>query len=449
MVGAGKRSAPQSFCAETPAIQCPHLSLSACPALCSAVPALCLIAACFGFHLSHPSPLSSFTSHALLIPSPSLTSFISPSPHPQLSPIHPQTYHPFHPISLTSTHLPLLTLPSSSLSHRSLYLCLMQPQFSMAINSDFSGSPTLFYPNPQHHTFDYFSHNQSFQSPLSNWGLSNSTAPTRPKPTRPPFASNPSRKRSRDEFSSDDLPPPTPATAGGLETMEVIEEPIYGEGMVLLNPRTGASISASSQSGTWLEEKHEEERVAAEKAAQEAEEASRAQIMPDRPAKVGRLEQASVDLQPELSTSPASSIITPAATAAFIDPASALLGVGWKVVSRDDEDIQKAVRGWARYIEVHYPLGEVEILLKSEGQEAYLVRATRPQESWWLFKEDLSEGRLLSTTWEGAVAGLRSVPIAFEGEVSIVAQRTPSPPVEMPLAPPQLAAPVAVGMDLD
>ena len=228
--------------------------------------------------------------------------------------------------------------------------------------------------------------------------------------------------------------------------MEVIEEPIYGEGMMLLNPRTGASISADSQSGTWLEEKHEEERVATEKAVEEAAIQAQAQVMPDRPAKVGRLEHPSLDLQAEMSSSPTSIAASPAA--AYIDPASALLGVGWKVIPREDEDIQKAARGWARYIEVHYPLDDVEILLKSEGQEAYLVRAALPQESWWLFKEDLTEGRLISTAWEGTVAGLRAMPIAFEGETILFAQRTPSPPVEQHAFVAEQAA-VSSGMDLD
>ena len=215
--------------------------------------------------------------------------------------------------------------------------------------------------------------------------------------------------------------------------MEVIEEPIYGEGMVLLNPRTGASISADSQSGTWLEEKHEEERVAAEaKAAEEAVAREQASAMPDRPAKVIRVEPqlSHADSQVELAVSPTSLSAPSPAEVPLIDPASALLGVGWKVMPRDDEDIQKAVRGWARYIEVHYPLDGVEILLKSEGQEAYLVRVSTPQESWWLFKEDLQEGRMISVTWEGTVAGLRSSPVMFEGQVSFVAQRTPSPQLE-------------------
>ena len=317
----------------------------------------------------------------------------------------------------------------------------MQPQFAMAMNSDYSSSPTLFYLSPQPHQFDYFSHDQSFQSPLSNWGLTNATAQSTPKLTRPQLVSNPSRKRSRDEFNEDDFIPMTPATTNGLVTMEVIEEPIYGEGMTLLNPKTGASISADSQSGTWLEEKHEQERLTAKKA---AEEAAQAQIMPDRPAKMGRVEQAPLGSQPQSSLSPAS-IASPTDV---IDPASALFGVGWKVIPQDDEDIQKAARGWARYIEVHYPLDGAEILLKSEGQEAYLVHALQPQESWWLFKEDLTEGRLVSTTWDGCVAGLRAVPIAFEGATSIVAQRTPSPPVEqVPALPVGVVG--STGMDLD
>lgn len=306
----------------------------------------------------------------------------------------------------------------------------------MAMDSDFSGSPTLFYPAPHHH-FEQFTDNQSFQSPLSHWGLSSSNVDTVTKPVRPSITSNPSRKRSRDVFTEDELAVAAQVETNGLASMEVIEEPIYGPGMTLLNPSSGRTISAESQSGTWIEEKHEEEQVAAEKAAEELAE-SRRPIL--RPTKSCRLASVSSASQGDILITPASM----ASPVAEIDPASAMLGVGWKVMPREDEDMMQAVRGWARYIENHYPLNAVEIILKSEGQEAFVVRS---QEGWWLFKEDLSEGRLVSPTWEGCVTGLRAEPKVFEGASTICAQRTPSPIAEEPAA---LAnSEIQTGMDLD
>jgi hypothetical protein len=291
----------------------------------------------------------------------------------------------------------------------------MQPHSIMAMNSDYSSSPTLFYP-AQLPRLDYFTSEQSFQSPLSHWGLSSNNVNTVTKPARPSITCNPSRKRSRDQFDDNEISSIAPADTNGLAAMEVVDEPIYGPGMTLLNPRDGRPISAESQSGTWIEEKDEEDRVA-EKAHAEAQ---RPII---RPTKSCRLESSSCVGQVEVPNTPVS-IPSPVPD---IDPASAMLGVGWKVVPRDDEDIQQAVRGWGRFIENHYPLREVEIVLKSEGQEAYLVRS---QEGWWLFKEDLNEGRLVSTTWEGCVAGLRSSPTVFEGATTLTAQRTPSPTIQ-------------------
>lgn len=73
-------------------------------------------------------------------------------------------------------------------------------------------------------------------------------------------AAKPSRKRSRDdagfeEAMSAPVEPPAPAPAPEPE------EPIYGEGMVLLNPRTGLGVSAESQTGTWYEENAEQSVV--------------------------------------------------------------------------------------------------------------------------------------------------------------------------------------------
>ena len=247
---------------------------------------------------------------------------------------------------------------------------------------------------------------QALQSPLSRWNMSrpcNFSFTTEPKQAA--LAMNPSRKRSRDHIDDEELTS-LPATSAHLAVVEKIEEPIYGPGMTLLNPSSGNMISAESQSGTWIEEKVED---AEEKRA----EAQRPIL---RPSKSSRLDLMASFKQVE---TPTTSIPEP-----DIDPASMMLGVGWKVMASNDEDMQKAVRGWAKYIENHYPLNSVQIISKSEGKEAFLVQS---DEGYWLFKEDLGEGRLISTCWSGCIAGLTSLPMVFEGGNTITAHKSSSP----------------------
>src|SRR6187549_3234957 len=68
------------------------------------------------------------------------------------------------------------------------------------------------------------------------------------------------RKRSRDEAAvnlNDDAPPPAPI----MPIKESEEDWVYGEGMILIKPNSGYVADASSQSGTWVEEKVAEEEA--------------------------------------------------------------------------------------------------------------------------------------------------------------------------------------------
>jgi hypothetical protein len=237
---------------------------------------------------------------------------------------------------------------------------------------------------------------------------------------RPSLTANPSRKRSREEF--DDLDPASLQGVydnGTLANMEVIEEPIMGEGMTLIDPQTGRASAAESQTGTWYENQLEEERrAAADAAAALEQEQLDAQ---GRPSKTVRLDSpapgsALVDSPTNIVQQPLAATPAPA-----IDSASMMLGIGWKEVA-SDADMEQAARGWARYIENHYPmLGGVEMLCKSDGHEVFLAKATAPQESYWLFKDDLTEGKLVATSQEQCIANLRAVPMAFENDTVLSA----------------------------
>lgn len=106
-----------------------------------------------------------------------------------------------------------------------------------------------------------------------------------------------------------------------------------------------------------------------------------------------------------------------------VDQFTRLLGVGWARIS-DDKDMQAAARGWSRYIENHYPLSAVSIVLRSKGLEANLAET---KDGYFLFKDDLSEGQLVGSDWETCLANLQRKPIAFQGSETLKAARITTP----------------------
>lgn len=107
-----------------------------------------------------------------------------------------------------------------------------------------------------------------------------------------------------------------------------------------------------------------------------------------------------------------------------IDNITIMLGVGWSRV-KGDQDVLAAARGCARYIERHYPLSVAKILLKSKALDASLVET---REGYYLFQEDLNQGRLVSKNWDTCLANLKnSTDIIFEGLETLYARRSPSP----------------------
>lgn len=223
------------------------------------------------------------------------------------------------------------------------------------------------------------------------------------------------RKRSRDEAGSNlapDLPLPKP--------QESEEEWVYGPGMVLIKSNKGYVADASSQSGTWLEEKKaadEENRRKQER-----------EFLPPRRHKSQRMDHhGSLDaVAPVTANSPLcapASKSSSADNAPVIDDFTLHLGIGWRKLS-DDEHIQAAARGWARYIENHYPVTDVHIRLESNGLQSYLVEAT---EGFFLFAENLRQGRLVSTSVGGALRNLQTSPPTFDSSNTLAAADSPSP----------------------
>ncbi|SLM34256.1 hypothetical protein LPUS_02994 [Lasallia pustulata] len=281
--------------------------------------------------------------------------------------------------------------------------------------NNYADGPALLLPPPQY-PFTSASQSPTYapgNSVRSHVNFSQWTPPS----SSTSVTTNPSRKRSRAHSIEDDSY--FPANVAPVVPTCVVK-PIYGEGMVLINPASGLGISAESQTGTWYEEQQEAERVAAIEAAAALARKAQAPSLPSR--KSQRLDSSSInEFASSALLTPASSPTKSGSEKPTIDYFTHLLGVGWSRVGVDN-DVRAAARGWAKYIENHYPVTGAEILLQSKGLDACLVGA---QQGYFLFKEDLSEGRLVGSNWEICLANLQSIPMAFEGAETLQAAQTP------------------------
>lgn len=262
------------------------------------------------------------------------------------------------------------------------------------------------------------------QSPLnSSW--SNLT----PSSSAPPSAAG--RKRSRDEAASN-------LEEAYFPVQEVVVQPeleneddwVYGEGMTLIRPN-GYAIEASSQTGTWAEEKAAQEKAKAKAIASLA-----ATPITERPVlrahKSQRLDLSATPVIAEEALFSQSADADNLASKARMSPERHLeptvddftrhLGIGWSSVSTMDADIQAATRGWAKFIENHFPITNAQIRLKSKGLASYLVESS---EGFFLFGEDLKQGRLVSTNLDRVWTNLSSPVPVFDGDLVMEAGQTP------------------------
>lgn len=273
------------------------------------------------------------------------------------------------------------------------------------------------------------------QVPFSNPFLSHQTSAFSQSVSLPPQLARTSsvagRKRSRDEASVNLDPPEKIVEPPVIKESE--EEWVYGPGMTLIKKTTGYVADASSQSGTWLEEKAAEEEARKTEAALLAQEQLAQQRPSLRSHKSQRLEMTTAanadDKFPSRRSSPTREAANPMTASSdsiaqpIVDDFTFHLGIGWSRIS-EDEHIQAAARGWARYIENHYPVNDAKILLESRGLQSYLVETA---EGYFLFAENLRQGRLVSKTPERALQNLKLSPPVFDGLTTMETAETPKP----------------------
>ncbi len=240
------------------------------------------------------------------------------------------------------------------------------------------------------------------------------------------------RKRSRDEAAVN-LDAPEKAPPGVEPVQEDEEEWEYGPGMILIKKSTGYVHDASNQSGTWLEEKtvkEEAKRTEEVLLAQQRQAQERPSL---RSHKSSRLDVTASLSPQEMQASrsspgrdlnhPATSMTSDAIAQPIVDAFTLHLGIGWSRLS-DNGQIQAAARGWARYIENHFPVTEPKIRLESKGLESYLVEA---HEGYFLFAENLRQGRLVSKDSQRTLENLKTSPPIFDGTEIMVAAESPRP----------------------
>lgn len=240
------------------------------------------------------------------------------------------------------------------------------------------------------------------------------------------------RKRSRDEAAPNlvtDEPEPH------SKPQESEDEWEYGPGMVLIK-KGGYVADASSQSGTWVEEKE------AQNEARKAKEATtRLHEQQQRPSlRSNKSQRLTQSIIPNLQAATGPAIVSTSETLPLenmtqpvVDQFTIHLGIGWRRIS-EDQHIQAAARGWARYIENHYPVSSAVIRLESKGLQSYLVEAAQ---GFFLFSEDLRQGRFVSKDVGGAMRNLKCSPPAFDSQETLLATESPaaSEHLNMVLAP--------------
>lgn len=214
------------------------------------------------------------------------------------------------------------------------------------------------------------------------------------------------RKRSRgDIFSADDedeqLQDGSSAAPSIEESPKPRGKPCYGPGMqVLYEGDPGYAQAAESQSGTWVEEREARRSLAQTKRPSYT---SRKSQRMDSGA-IGPDDLAQLVLPPQ---------IREVTSEPLIDEATRRLGISWtRMNSTEYRQINE--RAYSKWIQKHYPaLTEVSIWFENSSIPGYLVAAIDAysgMSSYYIFSDDLTEARLVTTDPSQLIPRLEMLP---------------------------------------
>lgn len=293
-----------------------------------------------------------------------------------------------------------------------------------SFDRSFTASPVLVMPSQSVHQSPFGLPSFTAQS------LSFGTASLPQSYVSPSTSERRGRKRSRDE-ASENLDDRVSAVSDKLQQDE--EGWVYGPGMTLIKPNSGYVAEASSQSGTWVEEKvaaEESHRVEAAALVVKQQEQDRPSLRSHKSQRLDITPSFSNDFNSNRSSptrsaagsiTPVTSLSLDSSSAPVVDDFTLAFGIGWRLMNADSS-ISAATRGWARYLENHYPISNVDIHAESKGLQSYLVKA---DQGWFLFAENLRQGRLVSTDNQRCIENLKSSPPVFDGTEIMVPSESP------------------------
>ena len=145
-------------------------------------------------------------------------------------------------------------------------------------------------------------------------------------------------------------------------------------------------------------------------------------VISDVPAQKCPRRESSPPKDPHSSHSPQNGSSEP-----IVDEFTYQLGVGWSSIN-SDPDTQKAKCGWEKYIENHYQLSDVDIILIGKALEGSLLVCARngAGKGYYLFSEDLSEARFVACSWELCKAQLMCKDYSLGNRDVLKAAKTPT-----------------------
>ncbi|KAI5356572.1 hypothetical protein Slin14017_G130570 [Septoria linicola] len=290
---------------------------------------------------------------------------------------------------------------------------------NMSSNSFFGNSPTVVLPPTAPN--QYFANSHYVEQQNSNAHMLNGIAPNgianaNGNVNANAFKSNATtpgsiagRKRSHgDIFSQEDeeeeqLEDGSTVTPGADDAFKPRGKPVYGPGMTILYPEDpGYAACAESQSGTWKEEQEARRPVTLAHSKRPSVTSRKSQRVDSKA--IGPDDLAQLVLPPTMRE---------ATVEPLIDEVTRRLGISWaRMDSTEARQINQ--RAYSRWISNHYAqLTDVSIWFENSSIPGYLVAALNAyngQHEYYIFSEDLTEARLVTTDPAQLIPRLQMLP---------------------------------------
>ncbi|KAK4543181.1 hypothetical protein LTR36_005731 [Oleoguttula mirabilis] len=280
-----------------------------------------------------------------------------------------------------------------------------------AANNLYASSPVVgILPSQQNQYFDSSHYAYPAVNAINSQTpgrLSNPFTPTGSIPPTPGSVAG--RKRSRADITAPDDGEEEQFDDGAVATpLDAAQgkprgKPVYGPGMTVIYPEDhGYQAAAESQSGTWVEEQAERKPFQLSHIKRPSVSSRKSQRR--NAGACGPDDLAQLVLPPSIREATAEPLI---------DEATRVLGISWTRMDAT-EVLRISQAAYSKWIQNHYSgLKGVVIWFENSAIPGYLVRAQNAytgQKGYYIFSNDLTEGRLVTTEPEQLVPRLKMLP---------------------------------------